>query len=86
MLRLAEAENQELKSSLRYVEIQLAKTREFLKSSTSKLNDSQEEVQKCNEQINRQANINHAQAQQIEEMDKKMDQFVSQQQEVYDKS
>jgi len=40
MLRLAEAENQELKSSLRYVEIQLAKTREFLKSSTSKLNDS----------------------------------------------
>lgn len=51
-----------------------------------KYEDSQEEVQKCHENIGRQSNINHAQAQQIEEMSKRMDEFVSSQKEMYDKS
>ena len=40
MLRLAECENKELKNSLRYVEIQLAKSRENYKQLTSKYEDA----------------------------------------------
>ncbi|CDW91022.1 UNKNOWN [Stylonychia lemnae] len=86
MLRLAEVENKELKDSLRYVEIQLAKTRENYTNVCKKYEEAQEEIQKCHEQINRQTNINHAQAQQIEEMGKKMDEFVASQKEMYEKS
>jgi hypothetical protein len=44
MLRLAELETKELKDSLRYVEIQLAKTKETLRQTNKKYEDSQEEV------------------------------------------
>ena len=44
MLRLAELETKELKDSLRYVEIQLAKTKETLRHTNKKYEDSQEEV------------------------------------------
>jgi hypothetical protein len=40
MLRLAEVENRELKDSLRYVEIQLAKTRENYGMICKKYEDS----------------------------------------------
>ena len=63
MLRLAEVENKELKDSLRYVELQLAKTRENYSQICGKFEEATEEVQKCHEQINRQSNINHAQTQ-----------------------
>ena len=86
MLRLSEVENKELKDSLRYVEIQLAKSREGYSQLCRKYEDAQEEIQKCHEQIGRQTNINHAQAQQIEEMGKKMDEFVASQKEMYEKS
>lgn len=43
-------------------------------------------MSKCHEQISRQTNINHAQAQQIEEMNKKMEEFVASQKEMYEKS
>lgn len=66
-------ENKELKDSLRYVEIQLAKTKENLRQMTLKYENAQEEVQKCHEQIASQVNINHCQAQQIEDMSKKLD-------------
>lgn len=36
MLRLAELENKELKESLRYVEVQLAKTKESLRATAKK--------------------------------------------------
>ena len=45
MLRLAEIENSELKNSLRYVEIQLAKSREAYKQLTSKYEDAQADIQ-----------------------------------------
>jgi len=44
MLRLAEIESKELKDSLRYVEIQLAKTKDNLRISNKKYEESQEEV------------------------------------------
>ena len=62
MLRLAEAENTELKSSLRYVEIQLAKSRQDYTVLSQRFEEQQEELQKSHEQLNRQNNINHAQA------------------------
>ena len=40
MLRLAEVENKELKDSLRYVELQLAKTRENYKDMCRKHEES----------------------------------------------
>lgn len=86
MLRLAEVENKELKDSLRYVEIQLAKTRDNYSGVCKKYEEAQQEIEKCHEQINRQTNINHAQAQQIEEMGKKMDEFVASQKEMFEKS
>lgn len=45
MLRLAEVENKELKNSLRYVEIQLAKSRENYKQLTQKYEDAQADIQ-----------------------------------------
>lgn len=49
MLRLAEVENKELKDSLRYVEIQLAKTRENYHNTCKKYEEAQEEITKCHE-------------------------------------
>lgn len=60
MLRLAELENRELKDSLRYVEVQLAKTKDTLRGTSKKYEECQDEVANCREQISRQANINHA--------------------------
>ena len=62
MLRLSETENKELKNSLKYVEIQLAKMKQSYKDLQSKYEEAAEEVGACHEQINRQTNINHAQA------------------------
>lgn len=73
MLRLCEIENQELKNSLRYVEIQLAKTKDAKREMTEKYEAAQAEIEKCHENISRQANINHAQAKQIEDMSQQLD-------------
>ena len=86
MLRLAEHENKELKNSLRYVEIQLAKSRENYKMLTSKYEDAQADIQSGQEQIARQSNINHAQAEQIGEMGKKLDNVADDQREMFEKS
>lgn len=86
MLRLVEAENTELKNSLRYVEIQLAKSRENYKELTKKYEDATADIQSAQEQIARQSNINHAQAQQIEEMGKKLDNVANDQKEMFEKS
>jgi len=53
MLRLAEVENKELKDSLRYIEIQLAKSRDAYQQVCRKYEDATEEIQKCHEQIAR---------------------------------
>ncbi len=45
MLRLTEVENKELKNSLRYVEIQLAKSRENYKQLTQKYEDATADIQ-----------------------------------------
>ena len=86
MLRLCEIENQELKNSLRYVEIQLAKTKEGKRDVTEKYEAAQMEIEKCHENISRQANINHAQAEQIAEMGKKLDNVADDQREMFEKS
>lgn len=49
MLRLSELENKELKNSLRYVEIQLAKTKEAKREMTDRHENATEEIQKCHE-------------------------------------
>ena len=86
MLRLCEIENQELKNSLRYVEIQLAKTKEGKRDVTEKYESAQAEIEKCHENISRQANINHAQAKQIEDMSIQLDGVASSQKEVHEKT
>lgn len=49
MLRLTEVENRELKNSLRYVEIQLAKSRENYKQLTQKYEDATADIQTAQE-------------------------------------
>lgn len=61
MLRLAELESKELKDSLRYVEIQLAKTKDSLRATNKKYEDCLEDCSSLHEQLARQANIAHAQ-------------------------
>ena len=85
MLRLCEIENQELKNSLRYVEIQLAKTKDSKRDMTEKFETAQLEIEKCHESISRQANINHAQAKTIEEMSVQLDGVANNQKEANDK-
>ena len=86
MLRLCEIENQELKNSLRYVEIQLAKTKEGKRDLNEKYENAQNEIEKCHESIQRQANINHAQAKQIEDMSVQLDNVASSHKEVHEKT
>jgi predicted RNase H-like nuclease (RuvC/YqgF family) len=53
---------------------------------TEKYEKAQEEIQKCHEQIARQANINHAQAKQIEDMGKQLDGVAAKQKEIHEKT
>jgi hypothetical protein len=53
MLRLAEIEVKELKNSLRYVEVQLARTKDNLRTTEKKYDQSQLDVQNCHEQLSR---------------------------------
>lgn len=53
---------------------------------TEKYEKATEEIQKCHEQIARQANINHAQAKQIEDMGKQLDGVASKQKEIHEKT
>lgn len=85
MLRLADLESKELKESLRYVEVQLAKTKDTLRITNKKYEASTLEEQNCHEQISRQANINHAQVSQIEDMSKKLGEVDFVQNEINDK-
>ena len=85
MLRLCEIENQELKNSLRYVEIQLAKTKDSKRDMMEKFETAQLEIEKCHESISRQANINHAQAKTIEEMSVQLDGVANNQKEANEK-
>ena len=86
MLRLCEIENQELKNSLRYVEIQLAKTKEAKREVTEKYESAQNEIEKCHEQIQRGANVQSAQARQIEDMGQQLDGVAASQKEVHEKT
>ena len=86
MLRLCEIENTELKNSLRYVEIQLAKTKEGKRDVTEKYEAAQEEIEKCHENLTRQANVNHAQAKQIEDMSVQLDGVAQTQKEIHEKT
>ena len=86
MLRLCEIENQELKNSLRYVEIQLAKTKDAKRELNERYESAQEEIQKCHENIQRQANIQTAQAKQIEDMGAQLDNVAATQKEIHEET
>lgn len=53
---------------------------------TDKFENAQAEIEKCHEQISRQANINHAQAKQIEEMSQQLDGVAATQKEIHEKT
>jgi len=53
---------------------------------TQKYEDAQADIQSAQEQIARQANVNHSQAQHIEELGKKLDNVANDQREIYEKS
>jgi len=51
MLRLANIDSKELKDSLRYVEMQLAKTKENLRETNLKLEQKTDEVMSCHQRM-----------------------------------
>ena len=51
---------------------------------TEKYENAQVEIEKCHENISRQANINHAQAKQIEEMAHQLDSVAQTQKEAHE--
>ena len=72
MLRLANIDSKELRESLRYVEMQLAKSKEQLRQANSKLEETQNAYTEALEEVARKGKINHAQAVQIEDQAKKI--------------
>ena len=53
---------------------------------TEKFEGAQCEIEKCHDSITRQANINHAQAKQIEDMSVQLDSVAATQKEVNEKT
>ena len=53
---------------------------------TEKFEGAQCEIEKCHDTISRQANINHAQAKQIEDMSVQLDGVAQTQKEIHEKT
>lgn len=72
-LKISQAEIEELKQSLRYVEIQLARSKEQNNQLTSKIEDTKKENKKLTDQFQQQIQINHIQTQQMQEIKIKLE-------------
>ena len=81
-LRVAEAESEELKQSLRYVEIQLAKSQEDKESLQDRIKKMDDEMRVQMENLAGQMKENKANKQHISDLQKKIDGFSSNQGEV----
>lgn len=81
-MRIAEAEIEELKQSLRYIEIQLARSREENETKQNKIMEQQQEIEKGQETLAKQLRFSQAQTRQIEELQKKVDNFTTGQKDV----
>ena len=57
-----------------------------MRISTKKLEENHSDLQKAHEQISRQANINHAQVSQIEDMSKKLAEVDEVAKEIHEKN
>eukprot|EP00347_Sterkiella_histriomuscorum_P013860 403363090 len=84
--KVAEAEIQELKQSLRYVEIQLARSREEIETQNNKINDQQSDIEKANDNLGKQVRINQQQAKTIEDLQKKIESFNSNNRDLLEKN
>jgi len=81
-LRVSEAECEELKQSLRYVEIQLAKSQEDKESLQDRIKKMDDEMKVQQENLAGQMRDNKANKQHISDLQKKIDGFSSNQGEV----
>ncbi len=79
---IAEAEIEELKESLHYVEIQLAQAREDKEGLEHKLDQSQKDLERNQDVLQKQIKHSQLQQKQIEELSKKIEGFNSNQKDV----
>ena len=81
-MRIAGAEIEELKQSLRYIEIQLARSREENETLHNKIQEQQQELDKGQETLAKQVRFSQGQTRQIDELQKKVDSFTTGQKDV----
>lgn len=81
-MKIAEAEIEELKQSLRYIEIQLARSREENETLQNKIQEQQQEIERGQETLGKQLRFSQQQTRQIEELQKKVDGFTTGQKDV----
>lgn len=72
-LKISQAEIEELKQSLRYVEIQLARSKEQNGTLAGKLEESKNEIKKLADQLQQQTQVNHIQSQHMQELKIKLE-------------
>lgn len=81
-LRIADAEIEELKQSLRYVEIQLAKAQEEKEALGERIKKQADEHEVTQQNLIQQMNINKQNQEQIQNLQKKITGFSTNQSEV----
>lgn len=85
-VKIAQTEIDELKQSLRYVEIQFAKSKEITAAVTQKLQESQREVKHLQEELRDQVHLAHTQSQQIKDLQLKLEDALSVHHDLSEKS
>eukprot|EP01022_Parablepharisma_sp_SALTPOND_P018457 TRINITY_DN3014_c0_g1_i1.p1 TRINITY_DN3014_c0_g1~~TRINITY_DN3014_c0_g1_i1.p1 ORF type:complete len:595 (+),score=92.45 TRINITY_DN3014_c0_g1_i1:2346-4130(+) len=75
MLRLAESEKEELRETLRFLEQELAKSREQNAALVERYEQLQDEVHHSHEQIARQASLSHSQLEEIERLKRELEKY-----------
>ena len=85
-VKIAQTEIEELRQSLRYVEIQFAKSKEVTAAVTQKLHESQTANQHLQEELREQVHLAHTQSQQIKDLQLKLEDALNVHHDLTEKS
>jgi len=85
-VKIAQTEIEELRQSLRYVEIQFAKSKEVTAAVTFKLHESQTDNQHLQEELRDQVHLAHTQSQQIKDLQLRLEDALSVHHDLTEKS
>ncbi|TNV79973.1 hypothetical protein FGO68_gene1178 [Halteria grandinella] len=85
-IKIAEAEIDELKQSLRYIEIQLARSKEENENLNAKIHEQHQEMERGGETLAKQVRFCQQQTRTIEDLQKKLDGYTNNQKETMEKN